>query len=328
MPQGITGVVMANVNHLAARAELLRQTRRFFDQHGFLETQPPCLSRDCVVDAYLDPLAIETNTLGISDPRLPERFYLQTSPESAMKRMLAGGAPSIYSIGPVFRGGEAGQLHNIEFTMLEWYEVGGDFESAMRLTGQFACEMLGTDGYDSIRYRDAFAEQLGFDPIDVATDDLFDTVAGLDAILAATIADDRDQMLDYLLSAQIAPSLGQRRPLLLTDYPLPQAALAKPSSHDDQCAARFELYVRGVEVANGYDELLDAEVLSARYAENNRKRIASGRPRLATETTLLDAMREGLPPCSGVAMGVDRLLMLRVGADRLEDVMPFGIWNA
>ncbi|PAY15381.1 EF-P lysine aminoacylase GenX [Rhodopirellula sp. SM50] len=321
-------VVMANVNHLATRAELLRQTRRFFDEHGFLETQPPCLSRDCVVDAYLDPLAVETNTLGLSDPRLPEQFYLQTSPESAMKRMLAGGAPSIYSIGPVFRGGETGALHNIEFTMLEWYEVGGDFESAMRLTGQFVSKMLAADGYDSIHYRDAFVEQLGVDPIDVSIGDLCDQVAKLDASLAASIAEDRDQMLDYLLSAQIAPKLGQRRPTLLTDYPLSQAALAKPSTHDPQCAARFELYVRGVELANGYDELLDADVLLARYAENNRKRTASGRRCLAAETTLVDAMRAGLPPCSGVALGVDRLLMLRVGADRIEDVMPFSICNA
>src|SRR6056297_494100 len=116
---------MANVKYLRERAELLRLTRRSFDQAGFVEVQPPCLARDCVVDAYLDPLAVDASQLGIADDRLPPRFYLQTSPESAMKRMLAAGAPSMYSIGPVFRGGEAGPLHNIEFTMLEWYEVGG-----------------------------------------------------------------------------------------------------------------------------------------------------------------------------------------------------------
>ncbi|QEG00046.1 Elongation factor P--(R)-beta-lysine ligase [Stieleria maiorica] len=319
---------MANVNHLAARAELLRQTRRFFDHHGFLETQPPCLSRDCVVDAYLDPLTLDSSALGVSDPRLPERFYLQTSPESAMKRMLASGAPSIYSVGPVFRGGEAGQWHNIEFTMLEWYEVGGDIESAMRLTGQFAATILDADGYDSIPYRDVFRQQLGIDPIEVAIDDLRDLVGRIDASMAATVGDDRDQLLDGLLSARIAPTLGQQRPVLLTDYPLSQAALAKPSAQDRQCAARFELYVRGIEVANGYDELLDAETLLERYRENNHKRVASGRERLEIETTLVAAMRAGLPPCSGVALGIDRLLMLKVGAESIEEVMPFTISRA
>ncbi|WP_182865886.1 EF-P lysine aminoacylase EpmA [Stieleria mannarensis] len=319
---------MANVNHLAARAELLRQTRRFFDQHGFLETQPPCLSRDCVVDAYLDPLTLDSSALGISDPRLPERFYLQTSPESAMKRMLASGAPSIYSVGPVFRGGEAGQWHNIEFTMLEWYEVGGDIESAMRLTGQFVASILQADGYDSLPYRDAFGRQLGIDPIEVGVDDLRDLVGGIDASMAATVGDDRDQLLDCLLSARIAPTLGLERPVLLTDYPLSQAALAKPSAKDRHCAARFELYVRGIEVANGYDELLDARTLLERYEVNNRKRIASGREPLEVETTLVAAMRAGLPPCSGVALGIDRLLMLKVGAEKIEQVMAFPIFDA
>ena len=319
---------MANVKHLYQRAELLRLTRRFFDDRGFVEVQPPCLSRDCVVDAYLDPLTVDVKELGISDPRLPERFYLQTSPESAMKRLLSAGAPSIYSVGPVFRGGEMGELHNIEFTMLEWYQVGGDAESAIALTGDFVSHALSTDGYDLITYRDAFIKFLDIDPLKVSIKDLSAMVRIRDSTLADSIDGDRDSLLDVLLSESIAPNLGIDRPLVLTDYPLSQAALAKQSSSDNECAARFELFVGGVEVANGYDELLDPTELEKRSDENNRIRVRAGRKSLATNTTLLRAMRQGLPECSGVALGIDRLLMLQVGANQIHDVIPFPIWNA
>lgn len=319
---------MVNVKHLIQRAELLRTSRRFFDDRGFIEVQPPCLSRDCVVDAYLDPLTVDAKELGISDPRLPERFYLQTSPESAMKRMLADGAPSIYSMGPVFRGGEMGELHNVEFTMLEWYQVGGDIRTAVELSGEFVSGVLGSDGYDLITYRNAFLDSLEIDPIKVSIHRLVELSCDIDRTLTETVADDRDALLDILLSHRIAPKLGSDRPLIMTDYPLSQAALAKRSSNDPDCAARFELFIRGVEVANGYDELLDANELVKRSDQNNLKRTRSGRSLLATDTTLVRAMRQGLPACSGVALGMDRLLMLQVGAKQLQDIIPFSTWEA
>lgn len=319
---------MANVKYLRERAELLRRTRCRFDQAGFLEVQPPCLSRDCVVDAYLDPLTLESGQLGIADPRLPKRFYLQTSPESAMKRMLAAGAPSIYSIGPVFRGGEAGQLHNIEFTMLEWYEVGGDIESAIRITGDLIADCLGCDGYDTLTYREAFARSVGYDPITISTEDLFQHVSSLDATLAEGLRDDHDGLLDIVVSLRVAPELGKHRPTVLTNYPISQAALAKASATDPACAARFEVFSQGVELANGYDELLDANELRDRASENNRRRQQSGRASLSTDTTLVDAMLQGLPPCSGVALGLDRLLMLMVHETSVDAVMAFSVFDA
>lgn len=319
---------MANVNYLADRAELLRFTRTFFDQRGFLEVQPPSLSRDCVVDAYLDPITVDAKEMNVADTRLPERFYLQTSPESAMKRMLAAGAPSIYSIGPVFRAGEAGRHHNVEFTMLEWYEVDGDFESAIRMTGDYVVESLNADDFDRISYRQAFQHALELDPIDARHEQLVDAVARCASSLEVSTDHDRDDLLDLLLSAAVAPTLGIKRPLVLTDYPLSQAALAKRSKTDPACAARFEVFVQGIEIANGYDELLDAQVLRDRFEQNNRKRIQTGREQLPVETTLLTAMRLGLPQCSGVALGIDRLLMLKVGADQIRQVLPFGICNA
>ena len=319
---------MANVKYLYDRAELLRMTRRFFDDRGFMEVQPPCLSRDCVVDAYLDPLSVDVKELGITDPRLPDRFYLQTSPESAMKRLLSNGAPSIYSLGPVFRGGEMGELHNVEFTMLEWYQVGGDANSAIALSGDFVSDVLNADGYDLITYREAFIKFLDIDPLEVPIRELATLVPFGRAAMADTIDSDRDSLLDILLSQSIAPNLGFDRPLVLTEYPLSQAALAKRSSIDQECAARFELFVKGVEIANGYDELLDPNEMKNRFDEQNRKRQDSGRRPLATDSTLLHAMRRGLPECSGVALGIDRLLMLRVGAKQIQDVIPFSIWEA
>jgi lysyl-tRNA synthetase class 2 len=319
--------IHANVRYVRERAELLRQTRAFFDCRGFCEVQPPCLSRDCVVDAYLDPITVPSAELGVAAETLPERYFLQTSPESAMKRMLAAGAPSIYSVGPVFRRGESGGLHNPEFTMLEWYEIGGDADSAIDLTGRLVASVLGSGGYDRVRYRDAFRSRLGVDPIDDSVASLRDVASErtADEQLVASFGEDRNGLLDLLLSQCLQPDFGRVRPLILTDYPMQQAALAKQSRNDPACAARFECFAGGVELANGYDELLDAEELIRRAKSSNRRRGQTGREHLQTDTTLFRAMQDGLPPCSGVALGLDRLLMLRVGERTLNAVLPMTI---
>ena len=281
-----------------------------------------------MVDAYLDPLAIQSSQLRIGQESLPPQFYLQTSPESAMKRMLAEGAPSIYSIGPVFRAGESGPWHNPEFTMLEWYQVGADMSAGIELLGTLAAEMLGHDTFDVCNYRQLFRERLDLDPIDVSLAGLRAAAAKVDSTLAHSVCEDRDTLLDLLLSRCIQPSLGLQRPLIVANYPLSQAALAKKSVDDAQCAARFELFAGGVELANGYDELDDPEVLLDRYRENNEKRRATGRPPLEVETTLVGAMRQGLPQCAGTALGVDRLLMTRHRYPSIEDVIPLPIDRA
>ncbi len=311
-----------------ARAKLLKLVRQFFDNREFYEVQPPCLSADCVVDAYIDPIVIEAQRLQLPSPIGRERFFLQSSPESAMKRMLVAGAPSIYSIGPVFRAGEHGPLHNLEFTMLEWYHLQADVETEIELLRAFACEMLGASECDSIRYADAFCQHLGVHPLDASLDELFDCAAEIDEHLAESMRGDRDAMLDFLLSEKIQPKLGLDRPLVLRDYPASQAALANVASDDARFAARFELYYQGTELANGYEELLDAEELVRRAHENNTRRIQSGRVALPVETSLVRAMRQGLPACSGVALGLDRLLMLRVGASTLAEVLPLTIESA
>ena len=318
---------------LMERDHLLRELRSFFHERHFVEVQPPCLARDCVVDPFLDPISVSVSEIGLAGileigaTRPLDRYYLQTSPESAMKRMLAEGAPSMFSIGPVFRSDEQGDRHNLEFTMLEWYEVDGDADSAIELLGTLAMRILATSGYQTVSYREAFENSLGLDPIECASGELIEKVRSIDTGLADSLGDDRDGLLDVLLTEVVEPSFGQERPTILTRYPISQAALARPCRDDPRCAERFELFYRGMELANGYDELLEPDELIRRYEINNAIRLHHGRDALPVDTTLVEAMRKGLPQCSGVALGVDRALMLRMKAERIQDViaLPFDI---
>ena len=310
-----------NLKLLKQRAELLRELRQFFDSRGFLEVQPPCLSADCVVDAFIDPIDISSDKLGLGID-LPKRFYLQTSPEAAMKRMLSAGAPSIYSLGPVFRAGERGAWHNIEFTMLEWYDVDAGMPEGIRLLGDLAASVFATDGFDVIAYRELFQQTIGIDPIGASINLLREMVAD---IAPGLVQPDRDSLLDILLANQIQPTLGVTRPMIIKNYPISQAALACRLPDDRECAARFELFFRGTELANGYDELQDADVFMQRTAAHNSKRVSTGRHPIRGESALFTAMRQGLPSCCGVAMGVDRLLMIRSGASSIDETIPFPI---
>ncbi len=317
-----------NIQLLRHRAKLLKELRAFFDSREFLEVQPPCLAGDCVVDAYLDPIAVDSRQLRLGSHQLPPQLLLQTSPEAAMKRLLCAGAPSIYSIGPVFRAGERGTLHNPEFTMLEWYEVGGNSESAIALLGSLATTILPYDAFDVHSYRGVFQRILGVDPIDAAMDDLRALTAGIERDLSQRIGDDRDTLLDVLMSTLIQPNLGIERPVIIKNYPISQAALARAADDDADCAARFELFASGIELANGYDELTDPQILLERSEVQNQKRVSSGRQALPVPTKLQQAMIDGLPRCAGIALGVDRLLMLQTGAHSIDQVIPLTIERA
>ncbi|TWU35123.1 EF-P lysine aminoacylase EpmA [Novipirellula artificiosorum] len=314
-----------NLERLQDRALLLRQIRSFFDAAGFLEVQPPCLAAGCVVDPYIDPIKVSAKQLGIAEPQLAGDYFLQTSPELSMKRMLAAGAPSIYSVAPVFRAGERGDQHNIEFTMLEWYDVGADLASGIKTLSDFACAVLDYPDCECVTYRDLFRRTLGLDPIECRLERLVEMAACIDDSLAHSFACDRDGLLDLLFTQRIQPMLGIDKPTIVKNYPLSQAALARGCSDDSDCAARFELFARGVELANGYDELLDPEILIERTRISNQRRIASGRAALPENHALLDAMRHGMPPSAGVAVGVDRLLMVKTHANSIASVIPFPI---
>lgn len=328
------------VANLRARAGLLRRVRRFFDDRGFTEVQPPCLSRGQIVDAHIDPLTIDGGKLGLPTERVASRYYLQTSPELAMKRLLTLGIGSIYSLGPVFRGGERSPRHNVEFTMLEWYAVELGFEEIIEQTVALVREVLGIGPPTIVTYRQLFQTQLGIDPISCSLDTLHERVAAIDPSLAEgfraaarqasdteELTDVRDGLLDVLLTEAIEPRIGEAS-LVVRNYPLSQAALAQAATNDSETAERFEWMVGGLELANGYHELLDADELCRRNERNNVKRLASGRQSLPVDSPLVAAMRRGLPPCSGVALGFDRLVMLAVDTQDIADVIPLTIEEA
>jgi elongation factor P--(R)-beta-lysine ligase len=317
----------ANWQRLRLRAELLARTRAFFHQHDFLEVETPLLSADTVVDRHLDPLPV---TLP-ADPRRPEvgrTMWLQTSPEFGMKRLLAAGAEAIYQITRAFRAGEAGGLHNPEFTIVEWYRRGDSIEQGIALLGELAQALLGTPEPERVSYAEAFQLHVGIDPHSATRDELAELAKrwGIDVAGGAT-ALDRDGWLNLLLAHLVEPQLGQASPTILYDYPPSQAALARIEG-DPPVARRFELYVRGIELANGYQELVDPHQLRERIRTANRQRQLDGKPTLPEESRLLAAMEHGLAESTGVALGFDRLVMLAAGARSLAEVMAFPIPRA
>lgn len=312
---------------LRARSELLAQIRQFFSSRDFLEVETPLLSHDSVIDRHLDPLGV---TL-FADPRRPDvgpTAWLQTSPEFGMKRLLAAGAESIFQICKAFRGGEVGERHNVEFTMLEWYRVGDDYVAGRKLLADLAGEVL-QSAVESLTYAEAFERYVGLDPHRAGGDELLALARDRQIALPDSYdGSDRDLLLELLLTELVEPRLGESTPTILYDYPASQAALAQVRADDPPVAERFELYVRGVELANGYHELLDPQLLLARNAANNQARSDDGKYQLPTASRLLAAMEYGLPACSGTALGVDRLLMVKTGVASLAEVLSFPIDRA
>lgn len=310
------------------RARLLGAVRAFFAERDFLEVETPILSADTVVDRHLDPLVTELS--GVGPPR---KLYLQTSPEFAMKRLLAAGWPSLYQVTRAFRQGERGPRHNPEFTIVEWYERDADYDRGRQVLSDLCERLLGRGPAERLTYAEAFRTRVGIDP-HAATDDELRTAAlrrvpeAAASFAAATPSVDRDAWLDLLLTVVVEPTLGVAQPTILGDYPPSQAALARVRRGPPPVAERYELYVDGIELANGYHELLDAETLAARNAENNRLRIADGKHPLPEESRLLEAMRSGLPPCAGCALGFDRVVMLACGKSSIDDVLAFPVERA
>lgn len=311
---------------LQLRARLLARVREFFAARGFLEVETPLLSADVVVDRHLEPF--ETwlqNDAGQQGRRL----FLQTSPEFAMKRLLAAGGEAIYQITRAFRQGEIGRLHNPEFTIIEWYRRGDALAEGMALLSEVCEALLERGPAQRLTYRAAFQQFAAVDPLEDDARQLRSRLVERGIAPPGSLEpDDRDGWLDLLLVECVEPNLGRGRPTILHDYPPSQAALARVREEHPPVAERFELYVDGIELANGYHELLDAGVLRARNRRNNVLRQRDGHGSLPEESRLLAAMDHGLPPCAGVALGFDRIVMLAAGASCLAEVLPFPIDRA
>ncbi len=293
-------------DYLHARADLLNRLRAFFRDHGFLEVETPTLLPEAIPERHIENFVV-----------FSPKLYLQASPELAMKRLLAAGAGPIFQVCKAYRAEEFGTLHNAEFTMVEWYRPGDDCRAGMDLLDELAYTLTGFSCRRAT-YREAFQRTLSIDPHTASIEEFRDITEN-----PPDMGDDRDEWLNYLLATQVEPSLGADGPELLYHYPASQAALATTVEDDFgvPVAERFELYWRGVELANGYHELADAAELRRRLVRANEQIAAQGRAAVALPESLLAAMESpGLPPCAGVALGFDRLVMLCVGADSIHEV--------
>jgi lysyl-tRNA synthetase class 2 len=304
---------------LERRAHLLAVTRAFFADRGVLEVETPVLGRAPVPDLHLDSFAVPTSR---------GTRWLQTSPEYAMKRLLAAGSGPIYQISKAFRDGEVGRRHNPEFTLLEWYRPGFDFHALMDEMDAYLATTLVAKPAERRSYGEIFHDALGIDPHRATAAEL--EARGVEAGLDAPADLDRDDRLQLLLAHCIEPELGRAdgpglRPTFLYDFPASQAALARIRDDPGRppVAERFEVFLEGMELANGFHELTDAAEQRRRFEAELDKRRAAGKPALPLDERFLAALETGLPDCAGVALGLDRLVMLAVGADRLEDVLAF-----
>lgn len=318
----------ATLDRLRMRAEILGRIRGFFSARGVMEVETPLLSWAGVTDPYIDSIPAQYIGPGVADGAT---LYLHTSPEYAMKRLLAAGSGPIYQLCKVFRQGECGRRHNPEFTMLEWYRPGWDHHALMDEVEQLVQGLLSpylTLGVSQcVSYRDLFCAELGIDPFQVSLAELQQCAQahGIDFLADDS---DRDTWLNLLLSHLIEPRLGVGRLLFLHSYPPSQAALARLQPGEPATAARFELYLNGVELANGFYELTDAEEQRRRFEHDLQQRQQLGKPSMPIDQALLEALSAGMPTCAGVALGVDRLVMQAAGANCIDEVLGFGLERA
>lgn len=297
----------ATVANLQARARLIQHIRDFFSSHDVLEVETPCLSSGTVTDPYLEAFEVEGR-------------FLQTSPEYAMKRLLAAGSGNIFQIAKAFRKEDCGRKHNPEFTLLEWYRC--DFSLAQMFSEieQLLQMTLGISHLEHHRYADLFAQYLNHDLNSISDERLR---ALVDENCHGLDVSDRDDCLTALFATCIEPVIGQQNPCIVSHFPASQASLARLDPTDPSVALRFEVYYQGIELANGFHELTDVNEQTQRFHEDNAKRVQMGLAEKPLDTHFLAALNAGLPDCIGVALGIDRLLMLKLGVDSISEVMAF-----
>ncbi len=307
---------------LKDRATLLGKARAFFAERGILEVDCPALSHASPIDLHIDVMTVAANQ--------SETGYLHTSPEYGMKRLLSLGLGDIYQISHVFRAGEFGPLHNPEFTMVEWYRLRRTLIQLIEETIELIRLFLGNMPTSYLRYRDALVHYAGIDYTNVSCSELL-AFAEKHALGLPNDADtwDKDTLLQLLVSFLVEPHLGKGQLDVFYDFPSTQAALARTKELDDEhVAMRFEVYYKGIELANGYHELTDPVEQRKRLDLAVQARIAAGKDPLKIDEHFLEALEAGMPDCCGVAVGFDRLMLLRHNKDTLCDVLPFSWENA
>lgn len=299
---------------LHARATLLHRIRQFFADRKVLEVQTPLLAQASVTDPHIQSISAVVKT----DSK-ESVMYLQTSPEYAMKRLLAAGSGSIYQISKTFRQGDLGQRHQPEFTLLEWYRVGFDHHDLMDEMDALLQCILQTQAAERLTYANAFVAQIALNPHVASDDDLINYAK--QHINFNGELPNRNAWLDLLFTHCIEPHLGHDRPVFLYDFPISLAALAKIRAENPPVASRFEVYFKGIELANGFHELQDAAEQRVRFEKDLIYRQQQNLPPIPIDELFLAALHHGLPDCAGVALGVDRLMMLVLNQKAIKDVM-------
>ncbi|HII3838975.1 TPA: elongation factor P--(R)-beta-lysine ligase [Pasteurella multocida] len=313
----------ASIENLLARAKIIAEIRRFFTDRGLLEVETPVLSEFGVTDVHLSTF----NTTFISPTAEKSKaLWLSTSPEYHMKRLLAAGSGPIFQLCHVFRNEEAGQRHNPEFTMLEWYRPHFDIYRLINEVDDLLQQILDCKPTESLSYQFVFQEYVGLDPLSAEKAEL--VAKAKQYHLQQAEQEDRDTLLQFLFSTVVEPNIGKENPVAVYHFPATQAALAQISSEDHRVAERFEFYYKGLELANGFHELTDVNEQLHRFEQDNVQRQKMGLPQRQIDKRLLGALQAGVPNCSGIALGVDRLLMIALGANAIHEVMAFGIENA
>ncbi len=315
----------ADIETLRERAVIIRRIREFFYARDVMEVETPSLSAASVTDVHLATFSTEFVGPGHAGG-LP--LYLQTSPEFAMKRLLAAGSGAIFQLCKAFRNEEAGSHHNPEFTMLEWYCPGFDEFALMDEMDELMQLVLGVKPAERLTYQQAFINALAVDPLtaDISTLQQLATEQGFADIAAHETH--RDTLLQLLFCMKVEPTIGQEKPCFVYHFPASQAALAQICQHDERVAGRFELYFKNMELANGFNELTDAKEQAARFKEDNQYREANGLKQVPMDERLIAALENGLPQCAGVALGIDRLIMLATNKQKIKDVIAFDVERA
>ncbi|GJJ80997.1 elongation factor P--(R)-beta-lysine ligase [Pasteurella canis] len=313
----------ASIKNLLARAKIIAEIRRFFTDRGLLEVETPILSEFGVTDVHLSTFDTEFNSPFAEQSK---KLWLSTSPEYHMKRLLAAGSGPIFQLCHVFRNEESGRHHNPEFTMLEWYRPHFDMYRLINEVDDLLQQILDCPPTESLSYQFVFQEYVGLDPLSVDREELIAKAKEYNLLSAEE--EDRDTLLQFLFSTIVEPNIGKEHPIAVYHFPATQAALAQISSEDHRVAERFEFYYQGLELANGFHELTDVNEQLRRFEQDNVQRQKIGLPQRAIDKRLLAALQAGVPNCSGVALGVDRLLMIALQAQTIKDVIAFGIENA
>lgn len=308
------------------RATALTKIRRFFEVRDVVEVETPILAHSTVTDVHLDPFITHFSYSADSHVSQDTLLYAQTSPEFAMKRLLASGYGCCYQICKAFRHEQHGRFHNPEFTLLEWYRLDFDHFQLMNEVADLLMELLNVPTVEKITYQALFIREMGIDPLTVDRNELLKLIDKNNKLSDWLIEEDCiDTLLQFIMAELIEPKIGRDKPCFVYHFPANQASLAKLSASQPNVAERFECYFKGIELANGFNELTNADQQRQRFIEDNKQRKIIGKEQRELDEKFLLALTDGLPTCSGVALGIDRLLMLVMNKEHIDEVITFNV---